>query len=59
MDTVLCMKDHILPVNSHGYYKFQMWQLTAILISKLHVKFIIFLGDYPSAATVCGVAINW
>ena len=47
----------ILPVNSCGYYKFQVWQLTKIVISKLHIKhkFMVFdfvLGDdYPSVAT--------
>ena len=56
---------HILPVNSRGYYKFQMQQLTEIFRSKLHIKHkfmsfnLVVHGEYPSAATIRGVAINW
>ena len=48
----------ILPVNSRGYYKFQVWQLTEICISRLCVrhKFMVFnlvlCGDHPSAVTI-------
>ena len=58
---------HILPVNSRGYYKFQVeigaatnWNFN-IEIGVKH-KFMVFKlelrDDYSSAATIWGAAIN-